>query len=34
VNRKGEVIGRFDPRDKPDSEKVSKAIEAALDAAK
>jgi glutathione peroxidase len=30
VNRKGEVIARFDPRDKPDSEKVSKAIEAAL----
>jgi glutathione peroxidase len=30
VNRKGEVIARFDPREKPDSEKVSKAIEAAL----
>ena len=30
VNRKGEVIARFAPGDKPDSEKVSKAIETAL----
>jgi glutathione peroxidase len=30
VNRKGEVIARFDPKDSPDSEKVTKAIEAAL----
>lgn len=30
VNRKGEVIARFDPQDKPDSEKVTRAIEAAL----
>ena len=34
VNRKGEVIARFAPGDKPDSEKVSKAIEAALAASK
>jgi len=30
VNRKGEVIARFEPQDKPESEKVTKAIEAAL----
>jgi glutathione peroxidase len=30
VDRKGKVIARFDPREKPDSEKVVKAIEAAL----
>jgi glutathione peroxidase len=30
VNRKGEVIARFEPVDKPDSPKVVKAIEAAL----
>jgi glutathione peroxidase len=30
VNRKGEVIARFSPRDEPDSEKVVKAIETAL----
>jgi glutathione peroxidase len=30
VNRKGEVIARFDPADKPDSEKVVKVIESAL----
>ena len=30
VNRKGEVIGRFDPREKPESPKVVSAIEAAL----
>lgn len=30
VNRKGEVIGRFDPREKPESPKVVAAIEAAL----
>ena len=34
VNRKGEVIARFAPQDKPDSEKVVKAIEAALAEAK
>jgi glutathione peroxidase len=30
VNRKGEVIARFQPDDEPDSEKVTRAIEAAL----
>lgn len=30
VNRKGEVIARFAHKEKPDSEKVTKAIEAAL----
>ena len=30
VNRKGEVIARFAPGDKPESPKVAKAIEAAL----
>jgi glutathione peroxidase len=30
VNRKGEVIARFSPKDKPDSAAVAKAIEAAL----
>ena len=30
VNRKGEVIARFAPQEKPDSEKIVKAIEAAL----
>ena len=30
VNRKGEVIARFGPGDKPESEKVTKAIEAAI----
>ena len=30
VNRKGEVIARFEPGDKPGSPKVTKAIEAAL----
>ncbi len=30
INRKGEVIARFDPRVKPDSPEVTKAIEAAL----
>lgn len=30
VNRKGEVIARFVPKDNPNSEKVTKAIEAAL----
>ena len=30
INRKGEVIARFAPGDKPEGEKVSKAIEAAL----
>ncbi len=30
VNRKGEVIGRFEPREEPDSENVIKAVEAAL----
>jgi glutathione peroxidase len=30
VNRKGEVIARFEPKDKPESEKVTKAIESAL----
>lgn len=34
VNRKGEVIARFEPKEKPDSEKVAKAIEAALAEAK
>lgn len=34
VNRKGEVIARFAPGDKPDSGKVSKAIETALAEAK
>ena len=34
VNRKGEVIARFEPRVKPDSEDVIKAIEAALAAPK
>lgn len=34
VNRKGEVIARFAPGDKPGSPKVSQAIEAALAAAK
>jgi glutathione peroxidase len=30
VNRKGEVIGRFEPKDRPEAPKVSGAIEAAL----
>ncbi|HWE37097.1 MAG TPA: glutathione peroxidase [Isosphaeraceae bacterium] len=30
VNRKGEVIARFSPKDTPESEKVVKTIEAAL----
>jgi glutathione peroxidase len=30
VNRKGEVIARFQPADEPESEKVTRAIEAAL----
>lgn len=30
VNRKGEVIARFEPKDKPESEKVTKEIEKAL----
>ncbi|HEY2159352.1 MAG TPA: glutathione peroxidase [Isosphaeraceae bacterium] len=30
VNRKGEVIARFSPKDKPEDEKVVKAIETAL----
>jgi glutathione peroxidase len=30
VNRKGEVIARFQPDDEPESEKVSRAIETAL----
>lgn len=34
VNRKGEVIGRFDPAEKPESPKVVQAIEAALAEAK
>ena len=34
VNRKGEVIARFDPKEKPDSPKVTAAIEAALAEAK
>ena len=34
VNRKGEVIARFDPRVKPDSDEVTKAIEQALAEAK
>jgi len=31
VNRKGEVIARFQPDDEPESEKVTRAIEAALE---
>jgi glutathione peroxidase len=34
VNRKGEVVARFEPGDKPDSAKVTKAIETALAEAK
>ena len=34
VNRKGEVIARFDPKVKPDSPEVTKAIEAAIAEAK
>lgn len=34
VNRKGEVIARFDSSDKPESDKVVKAVEAALAEAK
>jgi glutathione peroxidase len=34
INRKGEVIARFDSDDKPESEKVTKAIEAAIAASK
>ena len=30
INRKGEVIARFDPKEKPDSPKIVAAIEAAL----
>jgi len=30
VNRKGEVIARFEPKDKPEGEKVTQAIEKAL----
>lgn len=31
LNRDGEIIARFEPREKPDSEKIVKAIEAALE---
>jgi len=34
VNRKGEVVARFEPGDKPDGEKVTAAIEKALAEAK
>ncbi len=34
VNRKGEVIARFEPKEEPSSEKVVKAIEAALEESK
>lgn len=34
VNRKGEVIARFDPQDAPESAKVTKEIEKALKASK
>lgn len=34
VNRKGEVIDRFDPREKPDSSKIVSAVEKALEAGK
>ena len=34
INRKGEIIARFDSGDAPESEKVTKAIEAALAASK
>ncbi len=34
INRKGEVIARFEPKDDPKSEKVTKAIEEALEASK
>lgn len=30
VNRKGEIVARFEPKDKPESETVTKAIESAL----
>ncbi|MDR3637373.1 MAG: glutathione peroxidase [Isosphaeraceae bacterium] len=30
VNRKGEVIARFEPKDKPESETVTKVVESAL----
>lgn len=30
LNRDGEIIGRFDPREKPDSDKIVAAIEKAL----
>jgi len=30
LNRDGEIIGRFDPREKPDSDKIVEAIEKAL----
>lgn len=30
INRKGEVVARFDPRTSPDDEKITKAIEAEL----
>jgi glutathione peroxidase len=31
VNRKGEIVDRFEPKEKPDSPKVTSAIEKALD---
>ena len=34
VNRQGEVIARFEPKDKPEGEKVTGAIEKALDESK
>lgn len=34
VNRKGEVIARFEPKEEPESEKVTKAIEGAIAEAK
>jgi glutathione peroxidase len=30
LNREGEIVGRFDPREKPDSDKIVEAIEKAL----
>ncbi len=30
LNRDGEIIGRFDPREKPDSDKIVEAVEKAL----
>jgi glutathione peroxidase len=34
INRKGEIIARFESADAPESEKVTKAIEASLEASK